>query len=140
MRILGLDIGTKRIGVAVSDDMAIIANGRETLERRGLDEDLKAISDISKKEKVQMIVVGLPKNMDGSIGIMARDVMDFASQLGEFTGLPVKLWDERLSTVEAEKLLISADVSRKKRKKVIDKLAATIILQSFLNSRREDLL
>ena len=140
MRILGLDIGTKRIGVAVSDDMAIIANGRETLERKGLDEDLKAISDISKKEKVQMIVVGLPKNMDGSIGIMARDVMDFASQLGEFTGLPVKLWDERLSTVEAEKLLISADVSRKKRKKVIDKLAATIILQSFLNSRREDLL
>jgi putative holliday junction resolvase len=136
MRALGLDVGTKTIGVAVSDALGWTAQGIETVkineERQifGLDR-LKEIIDSYEIDKV---IVGLPKNMNGSIGERGEACQRFAKLIEEEFNLPVILWDERLSTMAAERFLISADVSRKKRKQVIDKMAAVVILQNYLDS------
>ncbi|GGI10618.1 MULTISPECIES: Holliday junction resolvase RuvX [Gottfriedia] len=136
MRALGLDVGTKTIGVAVSDALGWTAQGIETVkineERQifGLDR-LKEIIDSYEIDKV---IVGLPKNMNGSIGERGEACQRFAKLIEEEFKLPVILWDERLSTMAAERFLISADVSRKKRKQVIDKMAAVVILQNYLDS------
>jgi len=135
MRILGLDIGSKRIGVAVSDPLGITAQGLLTLEK-GKDTDLiKNLRDIILKEEIKEIVVGLPLNMNGSYGPQAKSAISFADNLKDKFDMPVKLWDERMSTMEVERIMIEADVSRAKRKKKIDKLAAQVILQSYLNAR-----
>lgn len=136
MRTLGLDVGTKTIGVAVSDALGWTAQGIETVkineerQKFGLDR-LKEIID---SYEISKIIVGLPKNMNGSIGERGEACQRFAKLIEEEFKLPVILWDERLSTMAAERFLISADVSRKKRKEVIDKMAAVVILQNYLDS------
>ncbi|MEI2318264.1 Holliday junction resolvase RuvX [Bacillus paramobilis] len=137
MRILGLDVGTKTVGVAMSDEMGWTAQGLETIrinEERG-HFGFDRISELVKQYNVDKIVVGLPKNMNGTIGPRGEACQQFAENLRELLQLEVVMWDERLSTMAAERLLISADVSRKKRKQVIDKMAAVVILQGFLDSK-----
>ena len=135
MRILGLDVGSKTIGVAVSDELNITAQGVATLKRKRLDEDVTQVLKLIDEREIGAVVVGLPKNMNGSIGPSARMVFSFIEELEKRTDMPVITWDERLSTVAAEKTLLEADVSRKTRKQVIDKIAAIIILQGYLDSQ-----
>ncbi|MCG7410310.1 Holliday junction resolvase RuvX [Paenibacillus sp. ACRRX] len=138
MRILGLDYGDRKIGVAVSDAFGWTAQGLEVIVRRNDEDDMRRLETLVKEHEVEEIVLGLPKNMNGSIGPRGEISMSFAETLKQSFGLPVHLWDERLSTVSAERTLIEADVSRKKRRQVVDKMAATIILQTYLDyqSRR----
>ncbi|WP_028544810.1 Holliday junction resolvase RuvX [Paenibacillus taiwanensis] len=138
MRILGLDYGDRKIGVAVSDAFGWTAQGLEVIIRRNDEDDMRRLETLVKEHEVEAIVLGLPKNMNGSIGPRGEISMSFAETLKQSFGLPVHLWDERLSTVSAERTLIEADVSRKKRRQVVDKMAATIILQTYLDyqSRR----
>jgi putative holliday junction resolvase len=137
-RILGLDVGTKTIGVAVSDLLGWTAQGVETIRRRPNhpEEDFNRLKELISQYEIGEVVVGLPKNMNGSIGPSGEACQNFAKELESITGLSVILWDERLTTMAAERTLISADVSRKKRKQVIDKLAATIILQGYMDSQK----
>ena len=134
---MGLDVGTKTVGIALGDEFGWTAQGLKTLKINeeanefGFDQLLEIINEYS----VNKIVVGFPKNMNGTIGPRGEACQKYASDLGELTGLPVVLWDERLSTIAAERVLLEADVSRKKRKKVIDKMAAVMILQGYLNSQ-----
>ncbi|MFA5336518.1 MAG: Holliday junction resolvase RuvX [Candidatus Omnitrophota bacterium] len=132
MRVLGLDFGEKRIGVAVSDPLGIIAQGVTVIERKTIEEDLKAINAIISEYGAESIVVGMPINMDGTKGKSADKVAEFVELLKASAGIPVATYDERLSTKESEKFLISSDVSRRKRKNVIDKVAAQLILESYL--------
>ncbi|MFH1552148.1 MAG: Holliday junction resolvase RuvX [Candidatus Omnitrophota bacterium] len=134
MRIMGLDIGTKNIGVALSDETGILAQGKEVITRTSNRKTLARIREILDEFKVVEIVVGLPINMNGTMGERAEDSTRFADMLKEETHLPVKLWDERLSTKEAESIMIKGSVRREKRKKLVDKLAAQIILQGYLDS------
>ena len=136
MRVLGLDIGTKRIGLAISDELGVIARGLLTVERKEGEDIFERLKEVGCKEEVGEIVVGLPLNMDGSAGPKAKEATAFAETLKEKLKLPVKMWDERLTTVEAERLMIEGDTSRYKRKRKIDKLAAQLILQSYLNSKK----
>lgn len=133
MRILGLDYGSKNIGLAVSDEMGWTGQGIGTLRRKNLHHDLAEIQRCIAEYNVERIVVGLPKNMDGSLGRAAENVLGFVENLKNKFTIPVVTWDERLSTVAAERALLEADMSRKKRKKVIDKVAAAIILQGYLD-------
>ncbi len=135
MRILGLDIGSKRIGIAMSDELTITAQGMETLQSKGADNDVKRITQIANENNVSEIVIGLPFNMDGSAGPQAEKVREFAAKLATAVNLKIIEWDERLSSVAAERMLIEADVSRSKRHKVIDKVAAVLILQGYLDSK-----
>jgi putative Holliday junction resolvase len=134
MRLLGLDYGDKKIGVALSDEFGWTAQGLEVISNKDAVTVLAQIARILEQYEVTGIVVGLPKNMNGSVGPRAEICISFAQSLRETFNLPVHLWDERLTTVSAERTLIEADVSRKKRKLVIDKLAASLILQGYLNS------
>jgi len=136
MRILGLDVGAKRVGVAVSDELKITAQGLFTIERKSDEELLNKIEELVLNNDVKEIVVGLPLNMDGSYGEQAKNAISFSDVLKEKFKLPVKLWDERMSTLEVERVMIDAGTSRKKRKKRIDKLAAQVILQSYLNAQK----
>ncbi|MEH7456657.1 Holliday junction resolvase RuvX [Bacillus sp. JJ1127] len=137
MRILGLDVGTKTVGVAISDEMGWTAQGLETIKINEEREifGFDRVSELVKQYNVDKIVVGLPKNMNGTIGPRGEACQQYAQSLRELLQLEVLLWDERLSTMAAERLLISADVSRKKRKQVIDKMAAVVILQGYLDSK-----
>ncbi|WP_053364178.1 Holliday junction resolvase RuvX [Bacillus sp. FJAT-27251] len=137
MRTMGLDVGTKTVGVALSDELGWTAQGLETLK---INEDknefgFEELGEIIKEHSVSKIVVGLPKNMNGSIGPRGEACQRYAEELKRLYDLPVILWDERLTTMAAERVLLEADVSRKKRKKVIDKMAAVMILQGYLNSQ-----
>lgn len=135
MRILGIDLGEKRIGISICDELEITAQGLPTIPSTNEDGDLKNIKKIVDKYDVKKIILGLPKNMNGTLGKQAKKALFFAEKLKEICQLPVELEDERLSTSKAEKLLIEADRSRKKRKKIVDKMSAVIILQSFLDRR-----
>jgi putative Holliday junction resolvase len=135
MRILGLDMGTVRIGIALSDEMGWTAQPLTVLKHTDDDADLAAISELVREHNVTEVVIGLPRNMNGSEGPMAQKVLAFAARLRTETGLTVHEWDERLSTSAAERMLVEVDLSRKKRKAVIDKVAAAYILQGFLDSR-----
>jgi putative Holliday junction resolvase len=135
MRILGLDVGSKTIGMAVSDELELIANTLFTLQRKGMEQDLRRLAAVITEQEVGAIVVGLPKNMNGSLGPSAQMVLELVEELKRTVAQPVITWDERLSTVAAEKALLEADMSRKKRKKVIDQVAAVLILQGYLDSR-----
>ena len=131
MRSMSLDVGTRTIGVAASDLMGMIANGVETIRRTSEER----IGELIAEYEVDTMVVGYPKNMNGSVGERAQSCEDFARVIGErFPQLKIVLWDERLSTVAAEKILIDADLRRSKRKKVIDMMAAVVILQNYLDS------
>jgi len=135
LRILGLDLGEKRIGLAISDELGITAQGLPTVASTSENEDLIKIKKLIEQYKVEKVIVGLPKNMNGTLGKQAEKSITFAQKLKSISQTEIELEDERLSTVRAEKLLIQADRSRKKRKKVIDKMAAVIILQSYLDRR-----
>ncbi|MBP2649389.1 MAG: Holliday junction resolvase [Firmicutes bacterium] len=141
MRILALDVGDKTIGIAVSDELLLTAQGLEVIRRSSPVKDLLRLKQIVADYAVTTIVIGLPKNMNGTIGPRGQAMEQFALQMGEnFPETQIKLWDERLSTVAAERSLIAADVSRGKRKAVIDKMAAVFILQGYLDSLpRKDL-
>ena len=132
-RIMWLDIGDKTIGVAVSDLIGLTAQGDKTIRRVGKKKDIEELKAIIKERQVNKIVSGLPKNMNGTLGPQGEKVLKFCELIKEETGLEIEFWDERLSTVAAERSLIEADVSRQKRKKVIDMLAAVIILQGYLD-------
>lgn len=139
MRWLGIDLGDRRIGVALSDPFEITAQAH-TVRQRGnsLAADLDFFQELIKKQEVDGIVLGLPRNMNGSEGPMAAKVRLFGDKLTERTGIPVQYWDERLSTASAERILIEADLSRQKRRQKIDQVAAAIILQNFLDSRNRE--
>lgn len=136
MRYLGLDLGTKTLGVAVSDKTGLIATSLTILRHdNNYDFLIEKLKKIIIEKEIETIVLGLPKNMNNTIGERGEMVLSFKEKLEESTNLPVILEDERLTTKVAENILISADVSRKKRKKVIDKMAANVILQSYLDRR-----
>jgi putative holliday junction resolvase len=134
MRVLGLDVGDVLIGVAVSDPSKIIAQGLASVRRKGIKEDVEAVQHLVKQHEAEKIVVGLPKRLSGEIGIQAQKVLDFVQLLKKEIQVPIVMWDERLTTVAATRMLIEADMSRKKRKKVVDKVAAALILQGYLDS------
>ena len=136
MRIMGLDVGSKTIGVAISDELGITAQCFKTIKRKAMEDDLRELYTIISQFQIEKIVVGLPKNMDGSLGKQSEFVLGWIEDLKNKIQLPVETWDERLSTVEASKTLLKADLSRKKRKGVIDKLAAVLILQGYLQQIR----
>ena len=135
MRIMALDFGTKRIGIAVSDELFITAQGLPSLYRKDLKSDLDEIGRIAKSNDVREIIVGLPLSMNGSYSAKTKEVVAFVDDLLKTVDIAVKTWDERLTSMQAERVLLEADVSRSKRKKVTDKLAAQIILQSYLDSK-----
>ena len=135
-RIMGLDIGDKTIGVAVSDLMGLTAQGVKTVKRVGKKKDIEALKEIIKERQVNKIVSGLPKNMNGTLGPQGEKVIKFCELLEEETGIKIEYWDERLSTVAAEKTLIQGNVRRENRKGVIDMVAAVIILHGYLDRQR----
>ena len=135
-RILALDVGEKRIGLAVSDPLGITAQGLAVLLRQDRESDLAKMVAMVRDYQIREILVGLPRHMDGRPGKQAEAVLDLAKALGEaLGGVEVTPWDERLTTVEAERVLIQADMSRRRRRQVVDQLAAVIILQSYLEYR-----
>ena len=135
MRIIALDVGTKTIGVAVSDELQITASGLKTILRKPGKDDISELKKITDEYEPGIIVIGVPYNTDGTVGERGRLIIEFSKRVEKSLKLPVELWDESFSTVNAEKVLIEADLSRKKRKKVIDKMAAVMILQGYLNEK-----
>lgn len=137
-RYMALDVGDATIGIAVSDMLGLTAQGVETIRRKSLQDDLARLGELMKEYETQSLVSGLPKNMNGTEGPRCEIVRAFMADVQEaFPEAEISFWDERLSTVGAERSLLEADVSRKKRKKVIDKMAAVFILQGFLDRRRQ---
>lgn len=136
MKKLGLDLGTVRIGIASSDMLNIIASPLENYNCKSREEDIKHISKIAKDLQVDEIVVGLPYNMDGTEGWMAEYVKDFCEDLKNYVDCQITLRDERLTSCEAEDILISRNYSREKRKKMLDALSATLILQSYIDEKK----
>lgn len=141
MRIMGLDVGDKTIGVAISDELQIVAQGITTIERVGIKKDTGKVLDLIREYSCSQVIVGLPLKLDGSDSIQTEKVRDFTTTLknklrsNALEAVEINFQDERFSTLMAEKVLIEADLSRKKRKAVIDKQAAVIILQSYLDSK-----
>lgn len=133
---MALDVGTKRIGVAMSDELFLTAQGAETIRCMTPDADFAKIKKMVEENAVGEIVVGLPINMNGTYGPKAKEVLDFIDKLTKMISVPIKTWDERLTTAQGQRMLIEADVSRAKRKGAIDMIAAQIILQSYLDSRK----
>lgn len=134
-RVLALDLGTKRIGLALSDPARTHAQPLATLLRKNRDADIAALTETAAREEATLLVMGLPTKLDGSLGEMATKALSFGKRLARRSGLPVEYVDEALSSVEAEEVLIAANVSRAKRKQVVDKLAATVILRRYLDSQ-----
>jgi len=133
-RMMGLDLGEKTIGVAVSDELGWTAQPHGTLQRGTPGQDLGALRRLVEELHVSKIIVGLPKHMKGTMGSRAREAAAFAEEIGAALQVPVVLWDERLSTVAANRVLLEADLSRRQRKAQVDKIAAALILQSYLDS------
>ena len=133
MRIMALDVGSRTIGIACSDALLMTAQGIETIRRTSLENDFNRLRELISEYEVHELVVGMPKNMNGTKGERAEKTEEFVGKMKEVIALPITFWDERLSTVMAERQLIAADVSRKKRKDVIDKMAAVVILQGYLD-------
>lgn len=138
MKYLGLDLGTKTLGLALSDKLGIISSPYKTLFYNDYKDLILELKNIIQCEQVDVLVLGMPKNMNNSIGKRAEETLNFSNLLQNEISLPLYLVDERLSTVEAENLLISGDVRRKNRKKVIDSIAASIILETFLERNKNE--
>ncbi|MGB5823394.1 MAG: Holliday junction resolvase RuvX [Proteocatella sp.] len=132
---MALDVGNKRIGVALSDELQILAQPLYTIHRKGLDKDLEEIANIIDENKVCEIVVGLPKNMDGTIGFQGEKTQKFTDYLKEKVHIPVVMWDERLTTLSARKIMIENNVKQKNKKNLVDTVAAVVILETYLNSK-----
>jgi len=137
MRILGIDYGHKRFGLALSDEGQTLASPLPVYQRRRDKQDLTYLARLVEEKEVGQIVVGLPRNMDGTLGEMAKQVLAFVDALKEKVSLPVDTFDERLTTAEAERVLIQANLSRKRRKTLRDSLAAVLILQGYLESLKK---
>ena len=133
MRILGIDYGHRHLGIALSDDEKILASPLPVYSRRNLDVDLAFLLGIVKENEVEQAIVGLPRNMNGSIGKMAKEVLSFAGKLQRKINIPVSTFDERMTTVEAERVLVETNLSRKRRKGLRDSIAAVLILQGYLD-------
>ena len=133
MRILGLDIGSKTKGVAMSDPLGWTAQGITTIKTTKKEKDLEEIKRICNEYSVETIVIGLPKNMNGTIGESGERILEFSDEIKEATNIKIEMWDERLTTVAAHRAMLEADLSRQKRKKIVDKIAATYILQGYLD-------
>ncbi len=136
-RILALDLGKKRIGLALSDPLGITAQGLPTLQRTNIRQDLSAIAHIILERQVTLLLMGNPLHMSGDAGRQAAYVHEFAERLAGHTGVPLKYWDERLTTVEAHRVLRSSGIGIEKRARAIDKLSAVILLESYLDSGAE---
>jgi putative Holliday junction resolvase len=136
MRVLGLDVGSRTIGVAVTDELGMCAHALKTIERRGTSQDVETVVTLARHYEIERVVIGMPYDEEGREGPRAQRVRVFLEALAA-AGLAVEPWDERMSTVEAEEVLVEADLSRRKRKKVVDRLAAQVILQSWLDARAE---
>ena len=136
MRIMALDFGEKNIGVALSDPLRITARGLLTLKRQSIKKDLQGIFDLVQQHDLGLVVMGLPLNMDGSRGPAVEKAEEFARRLRGRLSVAVTLWDERLSTRAAERVLLEGNVSRTSRQNVIDKMAAVVILQGYLDSNK----
>lgn len=134
MRILGLDHGTRRIGVALSDEMRLIAQPLEYIPSEPFAEFVERLGKILREQNVELIVIGLPRNMDGSYGPAAEKVREFVQALAAKINVRIKLWDERLTTVQAQRVLIQGGTRRQQRKQKVDQIAAAILLQSYLDS------
>lgn len=136
-RIMGIDYGVKRIGIAVSDALGITAQPVEVLHRKSVEEDMRRINEIIKEKQVELIVMGMPSNMNGTPGSLSGEIKWYAGRMQEATGLPVEFAEERLTTLTAERMLTEeADLSREKRKQVRDKIAAVFILQNYMDTRK----
>jgi putative Holliday junction resolvase len=134
MRILALDHGSKRIGVAASDEMKVIATPLEFIPAHPFAAFLVRLKELIQDKEVELVLIGLPRNMDGSYGPAAMKVQEFVAVLKEAIAVPIKTWDERLTSAQANRLLIAADMRRSKRKEKVDQTAAAILLQSYLDS------
>lgn len=132
---MGLDVGDKTIGVALSDSMGITAQPLKTIRRKGYEKDFEELMQIIESNSVDEIISGLPKNMNGTLGPQGEKVIKFIERLQKAIDIKVEYWDERLTTVAAQKALIEADMSREKRKKVVDMVAAALILQGYLDMK-----
>ena len=135
MRILALDHGTKRIGVAISDELKLIAQPLEFVPAEPFPAFLARLKELLAEKEVELVLVGMPRNMNGTYGPAAAKVEEFIKQLREAIGVPIKTWDERLTSAQANRYLIEGNVRREKRKEKVDQMAAAILLQSFLDSR-----
>ncbi len=135
VRILSLDVGDRRIGVALSDPSRKIAQGLKVYTRRSRPQDVEEMRDLVRECHASLIVVGLPKNLDGSVGPRAKEIMQFAEEIKAVAGVAIDFWDERFSTDEANRIFDMASVNRKKRKGSIDVMAAQIILQGYLDAQ-----
>jgi putative Holliday junction resolvase len=133
-RILALDVGRKRIGLALSDPLGITAQGIPNLERKRKRTDLEALAQLAATHQVQLFLVGNPLHMSGDAGRQADFVQEFADALAQYTGIPIRLWDERLTTVEASRVLRESGIGIDKRARAVDRLSAVILLQSYLDS------
>ncbi len=134
MRILAIDHGTKRIGIAVSDELKMIAQPLEFIPAEPFSEFLARLKEILREKEVELILLGMPRNMDGSYGPAALKVQEFGAALKSAVAVPIQMWDERLTSVQANRFLIQGNVRREKRKEKVDKMAAAILLQSYLDS------
>jgi putative Holliday junction resolvase len=137
VRILALDVGEKRIGLAVSDPLGLTAQGLEVLTRQNPEADLARLVQVARHWGVQQIVLGLPRHLDGRLGTLAPQVLELADSLQKTLGVEVVTWEERLTTMEAERVLLQADLSRRRRRRVVDQLAAVLILQNYLDYRQQ---
>jgi len=135
-RILALDLGKRRIGLALSDELGLTAQGLETMQRTNIREDLAHLSELTATNNVSLIVIGNPMHMSGHEGRQAEHAREFGARLHAASGIPVEFWDERLTTVEAQRVLRESGISSQKRAKAVDRLAAVILLENFLDSRQ----
>jgi putative pre-16S rRNA nuclease len=137
MRSLGLDVGDKRIGVALSDETGTLASGLATVSRIGPRQDVRTLAELVRRHEAGQVVVGLPRRLDGTIGPQAEKVLALIEALRAALRVPVVAWDERFTTVAAERALVEGDVSRRQRKELVDKVSAILILQGYLDSRKQ---
>lgn len=134
-RVLALDLGKKRIGLAISDELGMTAQGLDTLQRTNIRADLQALANIAQERAVTLVLMGNPLHMSGQESRQARYTQDFAARLQEWTGLPVEFWDERWTSVQAERVLKESGISIEKRAQAVDRVAAVILLESYLDAR-----
>src|SRR6266700_1634839 len=139
MRILAIDHGTKRMGIAVSDELGMIAQPLEFIPAEPFAELLNRLKEIIRAKQVELIVIGMPRNMDGSYGPAALKVQDFVAVLRNAVTIPIRTWDERLTSVQANRFLLEGNVRRAKRKEKVDKMAAAILLQSYLDGQSNEI-